>query len=387
MRFYTDKFVLTPGPTEIPERIKRALLKETTNPDLDPEFLDVYNNVRGKLKRLLGVNTSDIYIMVGEAILGLEIAIANTVKPKDKVIVIANGVYGEGFGDFVKMYGGIPVYVGQEDWRRSLDLNELDRVLEKNKDAIALTLVHCDTPSALLNDLPNIAKVVKSYGLLIIVDAVSSIGGMPINLDDLGLDILIGGSQKALNLPPGVTIIAVSKKTWDRVEEVKYSGFYLSLSIWRNILDEQGVFPYTMSESLVYALDESLNIIFEEGIENVFKRHEMAKEASWRALEALNLEPYPLTKKDSSPTVTAFISPKNIDERILRDVMWRKYGIMLAGSWGKLKGKVVRIGHMGVQASRTHLIIAYTALAKTLKDLGLEVNKGKVIEAIEEVYT
>ncbi len=384
--FFTDRFILTPGPTEIPSRVRRALLRETSNPDLDPSFLEVYNRVRDMLKKLIGARTSSLYVIPGEAILGLEAAIANIVKPSSKVVVIANGVYGEGFGDFVKSYGGIPIYVGNGEWRKSVDLYELDRVLEKNRDVVAVTLVHCDTPSALLNDLSGVAKVVKEHGPLLIVDAVSSIGGVPIDFDGNGIDVMIGGSQKVLNVPAGLTVIAISKAAWDKIDEVKYHGYYLNLRLWRDMLDDQGIFPYTMSDVLIYALEESLNMIFEEGLEAVFKRHEIAKKASWNALEAMNLEPYPIAIEYSSPTVTAFIVPNNINEEKLRDITWRKYGVMIAGSWGRLKGKVLRIGHMGVQASRTHLLIAYTVLAKALRDLGLNTNIGRVVEAIEETY-
>lgn len=385
MKFYTDQFILTPGPTEIPNRIRRALLRETSNPDLDPDFLNTYNRVREMVKEIIGGRLSSIYVIPGEAILGLEIAIANTIRPGDKVIVVANGVYGEGFGDIVRMYHGIPIYVGAEEWRKSIDVNKLERVLEKNKDAVAVTLVHCDTPSALLNNLSEVVKVARHYGSLLIVDAVSSIGGVPIRFDD-GIDVLIGGSQKVLNIPPGLSIIAISDRAWERIEKVGYMGLYMNLSLWRNELDKQNTFPYTMSDVLVYALKESLEMLLEEGLDNVFKRHEIARKASWQALEALNLEPYPLDLEFSSPTVTAFLIPKDIDDKRLRDLIWRKYGVMIAGSWGKLQGRVARIGHMGVQASRSHIIIAYTALARALKDLGIEVNIGRVVEAIEEVY-
>ncbi|MEM4672691.1 MAG: alanine--glyoxylate aminotransferase family protein [Sulfolobales archaeon] len=385
MSFYTDRLIMTPGPTEIPERIRRALLRETTNPDLDPEFIDVYNRVRDMLGRLLGVRSSSLYIMSGEAMLGLEAAIANTVKPGDKIMVIANGVFGEGFGDLVRSYGGKPVYVAGDEWRKSVDLEDLDRALEKNKDAIAVTLVHCDTPSALLNDLRGVARVVRDHGLLLIVDAVSSIGGVPVDFEGNSIDILIGGSQKVLNTPPGLTIIAISRRAWDRINEVRYSGFYLNLRLWREMLDEQSIFPYTMSDVLVYALEESLKMIFEEGVENTYKRHENARKASWSALEVLNLKPYPISIEHSSPTVTAFIA-EGFDERRLREIMWKRYGIMIAGSWGKLQNKVLRIGHMGVQASRSHLLITYASLARALRDLGFEISIGRVVEAIENSF-
>ena len=237
-----------------------------------------------------------------------------------------------------------------------------------------------------LNPVEEVARIARSFGVLTVVDAVSSIGGVPIDVDGSGIDILIGGSQKVLNVPPGLTIITISKNAWDEIERVKYEGFYLNLKLWREELDKEGIFPYTMSDALIRALDESLNMIFEEGVSEVYERHRRAREAAWRALEAADLKPYPVSINDSSPTVTAIEVPNGISEEKLRELTWRKYGVMIAGSWGKLKGRVVRIGHMGVQASRNHLIIAFTALTRALKDLGYTVNIGKVVEAIEDSY-
>ena len=384
-RLFTDRFILTPGPTEIPMRIRLAMIREVTNPDLDPEFMELYKGVTTKLRRLLGASKSDVYVMVGVAMLGLEAAIANLVRRGDKVLVVANGVYGEGFKDLVRMYGGDPVVL-ESDWRRAIDPSDVERTLERNRDVKLLTIVHCDTPSAILNPVEEVAKIARSFGVLTVVDAVSSIGGVPVDVDGSGIDILIGGSQKVLNVPPGLTIITISRNAWDEIERVKYEGFYLNLRLWREELEKEGIFPYTMSDPLIRALDESLNMIFEEGINEVYERHRRAREAAWRALEAANLKPYPVSINDSSPTVTAIEVPNGINEEKLRELAWRKYGVMIAGSWGKLKGRVVRIGHMGVQASRNHLIIAFTALTRALKDLGYTVNIGKVVEAIEDSY-
>ena len=384
-KLFTDRFILTPGPTEIPMRIRLAMIREVTNPDLDPEFMELYRGVITKLKKLLRAGKSDVYVMVGVAMLGLEAAIANLVRRGDKVLVVANGVYGEGFKDLVRMYGG-ELVVLESDWRRAIDPSDVERTLERNRDVKLLTIVHCDTPSAILNPVEEVAKIARSFGVLTVVDAVSSIGGVPVDVDGSGIDILIGGSQKVLNVPPGLTIITISRNAWDEIERVKYEGFYLNLRLWREELDKEGIFPYTMSDPLIRALNESLNMIFEEGIDGVYERHRRVREAAWKALEAANLKPYPASINDSSPTVTAIEVPSGVNEEKLRELTWRKYGVMIAGSWGRLRGRVVRIGHMGVQASRNHLIIAFTALARALKDLGYTVNIGKVVEAIEDGY-
>jgi len=388
LRTYTDRFILTPGPTEIPYRVRLALMKETTNPDLDPEFLEIYNNSRLILRELLGVRKGSLYIMAGEAMLGLDAALANTIVNETKTLIVGNGVFGEGFADLVKLYGGEPVLVEncEDCWRRSADPAVIERELERHKDVEVVTLVHCDTPSGILNDLEEISKVVRSFGALLIVDAVSSIGGVPINFDSLGIDILIGGSQKALNLPAGLTILAISNDAWDRINRISYRGFYLNLKLWREMLDEAGVFPYTMSDVLVYALHESLKLIMEEGPDNVYKRHLLARKAVWKAIEVMGLKPCPSSLNYSSPTVTAFEVPRGINEAELRKMIWEKYGVMIGGSWGRLQGKVLRIGHMGVKASRIHLLIAITTLARALADLGYRLNVEEAIEALEEEF-
>lgn len=383
IKYYTDELIMTPGPTHVPLDIYKSLLTKAKNTDLDEEFIDFYNNLRKKFYKLLNFSKGDIYIMLGEAMLGLETAIANTIKENEKVLIIDNGVYGDGFKDLVKMYNGIPITMGL-DWRKEADPNEVDRALEKNKDVETVTLVHCDTPSGMLNNLNEISKIVKSHGKYLIVDAVSSIGTT--NIEFKNIDIIIGGSQKALNVPAGLTIMALSEDIWDKIRNVNYQGYYMNLSLWKEMFDNKKTFPYTMNDTLIYALDTSINKLFEEGLDNVYKRHELAKKASLNALKELNLELYPEEERYSSPSVTAFLLPNNIEDKKLREMIRKKYGVMIAGSWGKLEGKVARIGHMGYQASLHNLLIAYSSLSKALNELGYNNKTSEVLNAITEVY-
>ncbi len=383
IKYYTDELIMTPGPTHVPLDIYKSLLTKAKNTDLDEEFIDFYNNLRKKFYKLLNFSKGDIYIMLGEAMLGLETAIANTIKENEKVLIIDNGVYGDGFKDLVKMYNGIPITMGL-DWRKEADPNEVDRALEKNKDVETVTLVHCDTPSGMLNNLNEISKIVKSHGKYLIVDAVSSIGTT--NIEFKNIDIIIGGSQKALNVPAGLTIMALSEDIWDKIRNVNYQGYYMNLSLWKEMFDNKKTFPYTMNDTLIYALDTSINKLFEEGLDNVYKRHELAKKASLNALKELNLELYPEEERYSSPSVTAFLLPNNIEDKKLREMIRKKYGVMIAGSWGKLEGKVARIGHMGYQASLHNLLIAYSSLSKALNELGYKNKTSEVLNAITEVY-
>ncbi len=386
-RLYTDKIILTPGPTEIHWRVRQALSRKTTNPDIDRDFYYTYSDVVLKLKKLLGADRSSLYVLAGEAIMGLEIAISNIVKKGDKILVLSNGVYGEGFAEFVKAYGGVPVIVSK-DWRESFSREDIKKALDEHSDVKVLTLVHCDTPSGILNPLQDVILEARRRGVLTIVDAVSTIGAMPIGVDTWGIDILIGGSQKALGCPPGLTIITVSEYAWDAIREKNPEGYYMNLLRIRESFEKEKIFPYTMPESLIYALNEALDILmFEEGLDNVYRRHLLSRKACWNASMALGLEPYPLKIEYSSPTVTALLVPQGLSVDKIIERAWRIYGVLFASSWGKLRNRILRIGHMGQQASRNHVLLGFITLARVLEELGWkEVKKEDVINVIESAF-
>lgn len=374
----TDTLIATPGPTEIPHRILLAMAKRTTNPDLDPEFFKRYDEARSGLASILGTRRDNVIIWVGEAMSGLEAAVANLVANGDKVAVLSNGIFGDAFADLVSSYGGTPI-IHRVDHSRILDPDKVASFLRgEAKDAKVVTMVHCETPSGTLNNLREIAKVVKSEGKLLIVDAVSSIGGVEVNAS-WGIDILIGGSQKVLNLPSGLTILAISDEAWSYMERVNYRGFYLNIRLWRNVVEKME-FPYTHSEPLINGLLESLRMINEEGINNVYNRHRAIARGVINAVESMGLKLVPESHEYSSPTVTAFYAPNGISDSKIRETALR-YGVYIAGSWGPLRGKVLRIGHMGYTASLHIMVNAVVALAKALNDVGYRVKVGDAVDA------
>ncbi len=231
--FVTDTLIATPGPTEIPHRILLAMARRTTNPpDLDLEFFRRYDEARSMLAEILGTKRGgNVIVWVGEAMSGLEAAVANLVRNGDKVAVLSNGVFGDAFADLVQAYGGGVPIVHRVEYTKVLDPDKVASFLRNEaKDVRVVTMVHCETPSGTLNDLKELVRAVKSEGKLLIVDAVSSIGGVEVNVGWGGIDVLIGGSQKVLNLPSGLTILAVSDEAWETMERVNYrGGFYLTL--------------------------------------------------------------------------------------------------------------------------------------------------------------
>lgn len=362
-----NKLILTPGPTEISEHVRAAMARPITNPDLDPEFFAFYDRLCGKIGTLLHTK-NQVLVLSGEGILGLEAAVASLVEPGDEVLVLDNGVFGHGFADFVTMYGGTPVFL-TKDYRQSFAAEDLEQALAKHPAIKIATMVHCDTPSAMLNPLEEIVPVLKQHGILTIVDAVASMGGDPVLVDEWGIDIVLGGSQKAFSAPPGLTIVAISKAAWAKMEQRRnpIPGFYVNLLNWKTTWLKDRVFPYTQPISDLYALDAAIDGLLAEG-DAVYERHFQVAEATRQTLIRGGFELYPQDGA-SADTVTAFLIPQGLDDAKVRQHLWDRHGVMIAGSWGDLAGKVWRIGHMGENARPEKVFRFFLAFEQTLNEL------------------
>lgn len=380
--------MFTPGPTEVHPRVLQAMAKPLQNPDLDPDFFTFYDELCEKVKRILRTR-SDVILHCGEAIIGLEAAVASLVAPGERVLAMSSGIYGDGFANFVRMYGGTPVTV-KFPYDEIVKPEEVERTLEKEKDIEVATLVHCETPSGTLNPLREIGKVCSDHGVILVVDAVSSVAGVPVETDEWNVGICIVGTQKCISAPPGVGILSVSEAAWEKMEKRDkknpIKGFYLNLLSWKRDWFENREFPYTHTVSLLYALDEACNLILEEGLENVYVRHEKVASATRRAVQAMGLELYPKEEDYCSNTVTAIRLPGGISDEELRNHILQKYGVMIAGSWGVLRGKVIRLGHMGYNAYPQKTIQAVFALSESLKDLGFENRTEDAIKTLKDHF-
>ncbi|HEV2226419.1 MAG TPA: alanine--glyoxylate aminotransferase family protein [Nitrososphaerales archaeon] len=373
--------VFTPGPTEVPSRVLRRMAAPITNPDVDRKFVRFYEEVQSKLMTLMKTK-NDVLIMSAEGLLGLEAAVASLVGKGDKVLTVTNGVFGDGFADFVRLYRGVPVPV-VADYDRPIDPEKVGKALEANGDIRVATFVHCETPSGVLNPLKEVARQCRKRGVILVADVVSSLGGVPVEADAWGVDVCLGASQKCISAPPGLALVSVSDRAWEIVRSRKdeIPSYYLSLGQWNEWWKKNKLFPYTPSVSDIYALDEALDMIFEEGLTSVFSRHVKVSRALLAALRAMGLSPFPASDEFHSPTVTAFRRPVRIDEERLRAVMENRYSVMIAGSWGKLTGKVLRLGNMGYNAYPQKAIRATRALENALKDLGFRPKRSGVATA------
>lgn len=225
-------------PTETRENVRLARAEKTTNPDIDIDFVEFYKKTCEKFGNIIGTK-NDVYILSGEGILGLEAACASLTEKGDRVLVIDNGIYGEGFKDFVTMYGGEYVLFSSE-YTKSIDIDELKAFLDEDSNFKYATVVHCDTPTGVLNDVSKICPLLKEYGILTVVDSVAGMVGERLSVDESKIDIILGGSQKAISAPAGLTIVGISQDAKNCIKNRKTDviGFYCNLNIWEGYYEK-----------------------------------------------------------------------------------------------------------------------------------------------------
>lgn len=368
-----NKFVYTPGPTDVRENVRLERAKTTTNPDIDVEFVELYKKTTEKIGKV--INTENpIYILSGEGILGLEAACASLTEIGDRVLVIDNGIFGKGFGDFVEMYGGQVVYF-TGDYTKEIEIEELNKFLEKDHKFKYATVVHCDTPTGILNDISKICPLLKEYGIITVVDSVAAMGGEEIRVDDWKIDIALGGSQKAFSAPTGLTIVSVSEAAKEAMKNRKTPivGFYCNLRIWENYYKDKW-FPYTMPISDILGLDKAIDNILEEGTKNVLGRHAKIASAVRRAVVDYGLELF--SENGFSNTVTVVNIPESIGALKVKNHILEKYNGLIATSLEPYSDRVIRIGHMGENARVEKSLYVLSLLDNSLKELGFKGDKN-----------
>ena len=357
--------IMTPGPTQVRENVRMARSFVTTNPDLDLTFYEEYKTICDRLSALLHTDNVS-YILSGEGILGLEAACASLTEPGDRVLVLDNGIFGKGFADFVKLYGGEPVLYTVSD-KKAIDVDALKQYLQENHDFKYATVVHCDTPTGVLNPIEQICPLLKQYGILTVVDAVASMFGVEIDVDAGQVDILCGGSQKALSAPPGLTMLTVSSDAIQAMEERKIpiASFYANILTFKNYYKDKW-FPYTMPISDIYGLGAALDNVLAD--QNIYVRHAQIAEAVRTAVVEAGLKLY--LDNDYCSTVTVIEVPKDVNSAQFLQHMTDEYGIMIAGCFDYLAGKVFRLGHMGEGANVDDVAAMLSAMNQTFADLG-----------------
>lgn len=371
-----------PGPTEVRENVRLARAKRTNNSDFDKTFVRYYRAVSQKMGKVMGT-TNEVLLLAGEGILALEAACASLTEPGDRVLVLDNGIYGEGFKDFVSIYGGEPIALSF-DHHSGIPAEAVRAYLEKDSDFKYATLVHCDTPTSVLNNVAALCPLLKEYGILTVVDSVAGMVGEPINVDANKIDICCGGTQKAISAPVGLAIVSVSADAQKAMDDRKtpIASFYANLQVFKGYAEKEYL-PYTTSAGDVAALDAALDNILEEGIETVFARHDRIASAVREAAQAYGLELF--LDSDRSNTVTAIRIPEEIGALRLQDHLSERYDLLVATSLAQYADVILRIGHMGENAFIDKLIYVLAIIDNGLKDLGFT-GKGDLAQLFIESY-
>jgi aspartate aminotransferase-like enzyme len=357
-----DELLMTPGPTALPPDVREAASRPLINPDVEAQFSEYYESLLEKLAKVYGTD-DDVLVLAGEGMLGLEASVASLIGPGEEVLCLSNGIFGAGFADFVEMQGGEPV-VHEVPSDAAFDAEDVKRLVADH-DFAAATMVHCETPTGVLNDLDEILATLQDAGVLTIVDAVSSLGGTEVPVEHV--DVCLGASQKCFSSPPGLTTLSVSHRAWEAVEATEQDTVYTSLAPWQDVEVTPGEathLPYTHSVSNLYALEASLDRLLGEGMESVFDRHEsVARQCRDRGRD-LGLDVYPESEALASPTVTAFQvegRATDIQRRLEAD-----HDIVVATSLGDLADDVIRVGHMGYNADSERVEQTMDALEAVL---------------------
>lgn len=370
-------YLLSPGPTPIPNEVALAMA-ETMIHHRTPQFNQVFEEARQGLKTLFGTN-GDVLMLASSGTGAMEAAVSNLFSPGDKVLVVNGGKFGERWSNIAKAFGLEPIEVKVE-WGEAVKVEEVAKKLKLHPDIQGVMIQASETSTTVLHPVKEIARLTKD-GPLFLVDGVTAVGVLPIPFDEWGIDALVTGSQKALMLPPGLGFIALSERAWQKTKKAKLPRFYFDLNLERKN-QAKGSGAFTPAVSLIFGLRASLNMMAREGFDRVYARHARMSRATRAAATAIGLK---LLAPDSpSPAATGIFLPKGIDADKVLDYLRDQMGVTLAEGQDQLKGKVVRIAHVGYMGA-FDVITAIAALEMALRKFGAEIPFGRGVAAAQEV--
>jgi aspartate aminotransferase-like enzyme len=365
-----------PGPTPLPERVVRSM----NRPMIDhrgPEFAAILSEVTEGAKRVFKTK-NDLILITGSGTAGLESAVANLVSPGDEVVCALCGNFGERFAALAAAYGADLVRL-EFEWGQPVDAADLAKVLEKHPKAKVLLLTHNETSTGLTNPLRELARVGRDAGRIVVVDGVSSISSIDIEADAWGIDVAVSGSQKGWMAPPGISLVSISERAWEQQEKSRSPRFYFD---WKEAkaMAAKGMTPFTPAVGVIFAMQEGLHMIEEEGLSNVYERHARLARATQAGLQALGFTLF-AAEGYRSNTVTSATPPPGVDVAALRKLLNEKYGVVIAGGQGKMNGKMVRVGHLGAVAEGDVVQVLW-AIEQALEELDVAPASGRAVAAI-----
>ena len=371
------QYLLSPGPTPIPNEVALAM-SETMIHHRTPQFNQVFVEARDGLKRLFGTR-NDVLMLASSGTGAMEASVANLFSPGDKVLVINGGKFGERWLNISNAYGLTPIEMKVE-WGQAVKVAAVEKQLKAHPDIRGVMIQASETSTTVLHPIKEIAELTRG-GPLFLVDGVTAVGVVSLPLDEWGLDVLVTGSQKALMLPPGLAFIALSNRAWDKSKSAKLPRFYFDLNLERKN-QQKGSGAFTPAVSLIFGVRAALRMIEREGLANVYARHDRLCRATRAAATALGLKL--LAPDNPSPAATGIYLPKGIDADAVLEYLRDRMNVTLAEGQDQLKGKAIRIAHIGYMGA-FDVITAIAALEMALRKFGAEIPLGCGVAAAQQV--
>lgn len=375
-------YLLTPGPTTIPEAVSAVLASPILH-HRTPAFQALFEDVRSGLKYLFQTK-HDVLILTTTGTGAMDAAVSNLFRRGDQVITLNAGKFGERWGRIARAYGLNVVELRASQPGESFEARQVEEAIRSHSDAKAILFQASETSTGVRLPTQEICRLARGANMISICDAITACGVFDLPMDEWGIDVLITGSQKGLMLPPGLAMLALSERAWALAETSDLPRFYFDLARERKA-QAKGQTAWTPGISLIQGLQVSLRMIREEGLHNVFKRHELLARATRAAIQALGLEV--LAKKSPSTAVTAAIVPPSIKDgkqipKLLRD----KYGVVIAGGQDELEGKIIRLSHFGY-CEKFDIVTGISALELALNELGHSVEYGRGVGAVLRTFS
>lgn len=379
-----SRVLMGPGPSDVSPSVLQAMARPTIG-HLDPAFLKVLDEVRLMLRGVFETENPCTLPMSGTGSAGMETCLVNLIEPGDRVLVGVNGVFGTRLAEVARR-AGAEVTTAQADWGRALDESDLKKAAGGRKYALVCG-VHAETSTGVLQPLEPLKKVANDVGALLLADTVTSLGGVPVRLDDSGVDVTYSGTQKCLSCPPGLSPVSFSERAQARLAQRKHpvQSWYLDLSLITQYWGTERVYHHTAPINALYGLHESLRLVLEEGLAPRFARHQLHSKALAAGLQALGLS-LPVPASERLAPLTLVSVPEGIDEAAVRRHLLTEFDLEIGGGLGKFKGNAWRVGLMGASATRRHVTLCLASLASALHKQGHSNGAKDALTAASAVY-
>ncbi|MCG6935643.1 MAG: alanine--glyoxylate aminotransferase family protein [Proteobacteria bacterium] len=377
-----QRTLMGPGPSDVSPRVLEALARPTIG-HLDPAFVGMMDEMKALLQYAFKTENALTLPVSAPGSAGMETCFVNLVEPGDTVIVCQNGVFGGRMKENVVRIGATPVMV-EDDWGTVVDPDKLESALKANPDAKVVAFVHAETSTGAQSDAETLVKLAHDHDCLSVVDAVTSLGGSPLKVDEWGIDAIYSGTQKCLSAPPGLSPVSFSERAAEviRTRKSPVQSWFLDLNLVMGYwgAGAKRAYHHTAPINNLYGLFESLVMLQEEGLENAWTRHELNHQALRAGLEAMGLS-FVVKEGDRLPQLNAVRIPDGIDDATVRSRLLNEYQLEIGAGLGTLAGKVWRIGLMGYASSPRNVVYCLTALEAVLADMDAPVNKGVAVSA------